>query len=132
MPKLSLGFVNDVLGTGNRGRLTILGALGGNYILKPRNTLYPEMPENEHLTMMLAQQFGIITVPASLIRLKSGELSYITKRIDRLATGEKRHMLDMFQVLEAFDKYRGSMEKIGKAVAEYCNNTLFDLLRLLN
>ena len=129
-PKLSLGFVNDLVNNGNIGRLTILGALGGNYILKPQNTLYPQMPENEHATMLMAQQFGIPTVPASLIRLKSGELSYITKRIDRLASGEKKHMLDMFQILEAFEKYRGSMEKVGKAVEDYCSNILLDLLRL--
>lgn len=39
-------------------------------------------------------------------------------------------MLDMFQILEAFDKYRSSVEKVGKAVAEHSANTLLDLLRL--
>ena len=53
------------------------------------------MPANEHLTMRLAESFGIQTVPSSLIRLQSGELSYITKRIDREQGGEKKHMLDM-------------------------------------
>ena len=38
-------------------------------------------------------------------------------------------MIDMFQVVEAFDKYRGSMERIGKAIHEYADNTLLDLLR---
>ena len=65
------------------------------------------MPENEHLTMKMAEICGITTVMSSLIRLKSGELSYITKRIDRDDNGNKSHMLDMFQILEAFDKYRG-------------------------
>jgi serine/threonine-protein kinase HipA len=35
-------------------------------------------------------------------------------------------MLDMFQITEAFDKYRGSMEKIGKALDSYSTNTLLD------
>lgn len=129
-PKLSLGFIREVLQDGSKGRLTVMGALGGNYILKPQNELFPQMPENEHLTMRMAELCGIVLVPSSLIRLKSGELSYLTKRIDRTETGEKIHMLDMFQILEAFDKYRSSVEKVGKAVAEHSANTLLDLLRL--
>ncbi|MDD3787421.1 MAG: HipA domain-containing protein [Petrimonas sp.] len=129
-PKLSLGFINDVLQDGSKGRLTVMGALGGNYILKPQNGTFLQMPENEHLTMRMAELCGISVVPSSLIRLKSGELSYITKRIDRTEIGEKIHMLDMFQILEAFDKYKSSVEKVGKAVGEHSSNTLFDLLRL--
>lgn len=128
-PKLSLGFIKDVLQNENKGRLTVVGALGGNYILKPQNKTFPEMPENEHLTMKMAEIFGISIVPSSLIRLKSGELSYITKRIDRKENGEKIHMQDMFQITEAFDKYRSSLEKIAKAITEYSSNTLLDLLR---
>ncbi|MDD4778343.1 MAG: HipA domain-containing protein [Fermentimonas sp.] len=129
-PKLSLGLIKEILNEKEQGRLTILGALDGNYILKPQNEAFPQMPENEHLTMRMAEICGISVVPSSLIRLKSGELSYITKRIDRTESSEKIHMLDMFQILEAFDKYKSSMEKVGKAVAEYTSNTLLDLLRL--
>ena len=129
-PKLSLGFIKEKLADGTKGRLTVLEALGGHYILKPQNTAFPEMPENEHLTMKIAELLGIQTVISSLIRLKSGELSYITKRIDRTEKSEKIHMLDMFQITEAFDKYRSSMEKVGKAVIEHSSNTLLDVLRL--
>lgn len=129
-PKLSLGFIKNVLQDGNKGRLTVMGALGGNYILKPQNEIFPQMPENEQLTMRIAELCGISVVPSTLIRLKSGELSYLTKRIDRTETGEKIHMLDMFQILEAFDKYKNSVEKVEKAVAEHSSNTLLDLLRL--
>lgn len=129
-PKLSLGFIKEKLADGTKGRLTVLEALGGQYILKPQNSTFPEMPENEHLTMKLAELLGIQTVLSSLIRLKSGELSYITKRIDRTTKGGKIHMLDMFQITEAFDKYRSSMEKVGKAVIEHSSNTLLDVLRL--
>lgn len=129
-PKLSLGFIKEKLADGTKGRLTVLEALGGQYILKPQNSTFPEMPENEHLTMKLAELLGIKTVLSSLIRLKSAELSYITKRIDRTTKGGKIHMLDMFQITEAFDKYRSSMEKVGKAVIEHSSNTLLDVLRL--
>jgi serine/threonine-protein kinase HipA len=130
-PKLSLSIVNDALQDGNKGRLTVVGALGGNYIFKPPSAQFPEMPENEHLTMRIAETFGINTVKSSLIRLQSGELSYMTKRIDRTAAGEKIHMLDMFQITEAFDKYKSSMEKVGKALNEYSDNTLLDKLYFL-
>lgn len=124
-PKLSMSLV---AGSTNQAdsRLTIVGALGGHYIFKPPSDRFPEMPENEHLTMRMAEAFGIPTVPSSLIRLASGERSYLTKRIDRKETGEKVHMLDMFQITEASDKYKGSMEKVGKALDAYSSHALLD------
>ena len=116
--KLSMSLLNAVKKKAEK-RLTIVGALGGEYIFKPPSERFKEMPENEHLTMRIAETFGIRVVPSSLIRLASGELAYITKRVDRTASGEKVHMLDMFQITEAFDKYKSSMEKIGKALNNY-------------
>lgn len=130
-PKLSLSVVKNTIQDEEKGRLTVVGALGGNYIFKPPSDHFPEMPENEHVTMRIAEAFGINVVKSSLIRLKSGELSYITKRIDRTDIGEKTHMLDMFQITEAFDKYKSSMEKVGKALQEYSDNTLLDLVYFL-
>ena len=123
--KLSLSLVRKTKETADN-RLTIVGALGGQYIFKPPSEHYREMPQNEHLSMRIARSFGIRVVPSSLIRLASGELSYITKRIDRSDSGEKIHMIDMFQITEANDKYKSSMEKIGKAIGEYSVNTLLD------
>lgn len=130
-PKLSLTLINSSLEDGGKGRLTVVGALGGNYIFKPPSELFAEMPQNEHVTMRMAEAFGIKTAKSSLIRLKSGELSYITKRFDRTDLGEKIHMLDMFQILEAFDKYKSSMEKVGKAIGQYSNRSIFDKLYYL-
>lgn len=127
-PKLSLTMVNAALEDDKNGRLTVVGALGGNYILKPPSAIFPEMPQNEHLTMRMADAFGIKTAKSSLIRLKSGELSYITKRFDRTDMGEKIHMIDMYQVLGAFDKYKSSMERVGKAIGQYSTRAIFDKL----
>ena len=124
-PKLSMSLVTQSE-TKDTPRLTVVGALGGHYIFKPPTPQFSEMPENEHLTMRIAEAFGLNTVPSSLIRLASGELAYITKRIDRTTEGEKIHMLDLFQVTEAYDKYKGSMEKVGKAIGQYSSNTLLD------
>lgn len=124
-PKLSMSLVKKAK-EGADSRLTVVGALGGHYILKPPSDRFPEMPQNEHVTMRIAEAFGLRVVPSSLIRLASGELSYITKRVDRLDSGEKVHMIDMFQITEAFNKYKGSMEKVGKALGSYSSNTLLD------
>lgn len=122
--KLSMSLVSEAKDQSDT-RLTVVGALGGRYIFKPPSELFPEMPANEHLTMRIAETMGIPVVSSSLIRLASGELSYITKRIDRQGN-EKVHMLDMFQITEAYDKYKSSMEKVGKAIGQYSSNTLLD------
>jgi len=123
--KLSMSIVKEAQENSN-SRLTVVGALGGNFILKPPTAAYPEMPENEHVTMRMAESFGIRVVPSSLIRLASGEISYLTRRIDRAVSGGKIHMLDMFQITEAFDKYKSSLEKVGKALHQFSGNTLLD------
>ena len=129
-PKLSLSLIPNTLQKSPSPRLTVVGASGGNYIFKPPNAIYPELPENEHLTMSLAAALRIPTVPACMIRLKSGELAYITKRIDRAEDGTKVHMLDLFQITEAVDKYKSSMERVGKALKLYSSETLMDQYKL--
>lgn len=128
-PKLSLGWIKTALENGHQGRLTIMDALEGNYILKPQNADYPQMPENEHLSMKLAELFKIDIVPVNMIRLLSGELCYITKRIDRNPDGSKNHMIDFLQIIELTDKYKGSMESLGAAIGDLSVNTLLDKLR---
>ena len=80
-PKLSLT-VEKIAGEPKASRFTIVG-LWGEYILKPPTEEFMNLPENEDLTMHLSEVFGINTAAHSLIRLKSGELAYITKRFDR-------------------------------------------------
>ena len=104
---------------GTERRFTLVGLWGG-YILKPPTALYPHLPEVEDVTMHLAQLAKIKTAPHSLIRLQSGNLAYITKRIDRTKKG-KLAMEDMCQLTERLteDKYHGSYEQIGKVIQKY-------------
>jgi serine/threonine-protein kinase HipA len=125
-PKLSLGWIKNTLEEGKSGRLTIMDALEGLYILKPQNTQYDQMPENEHLSMRLAELFKIDVVPSNLIRLATGELCYITRRIDRGKDNVKIHMIDFLQILELEDKYLGTMENLGKTIGDLSVNTLLD------
>jgi serine/threonine-protein kinase HipA len=123
-PKLSL----DLERQGTASRLTLVG-LWGQYILKPPFGDFPTMPENEDLTMHLATLFGIKTVPHTLIRLQTGELAYLTKRIDRLPDGRKVAMEDFCQLAErqTADKYKGSMEQVAKLILRYSSQAPFDL-----
>ena len=128
-PKLSLAFEKSVKGTPNR--LTLLGVLG-HFILKPPHPDYPALVANEHLTMQLASSFGLLTVPFSFIKLESGELAYITRRIDRLSDGTRLPMEDFCQLTERLTeyKYRASMEQIGKALRKFSTSPGLDAVRL--
>jgi serine/threonine-protein kinase HipA len=125
-PKISMAMVKEMA----KNRLTVVGALGGYYILKPPSDRFLEMPENEHLTMRLAEAYGIRVVPSTLFQMASGQRAYLTRRIDRKPDGTKIHMLDMFQITEAHNKYKSSMEKVGNALHQYSANTLLDKLFL--
>jgi serine/threonine-protein kinase HipA len=109
-------------------RFTITGMWGG-FILKPPSQYYPHLPEVEDLTMHLASMAKIKVVPHSLIRLVSGNLAYITKRIDRVKK-EKLHMEDMCQLTDkrTEDKYRGSYEQVAKALLKFSSNPGLDVV----
>lgn len=109
-------------------RFTIVGLWGG-YILKPPTSIYLQLPEVEDLTMHLANIVKIKTAPHSLIRLQSGNLAYITKRIDRTQKS-KLAMEDMCQLTERMteDKYHGSYEQIAKCILKYSSSPGLDLI----
>ncbi len=126
-PKLSLHLASSEQPDRPK-RFTIVGMWGG-YILKPPTHHYPHLPEVEDLTMHLAETAKIKVVPHSLIRLQSGNLAYITKRIDRVKK-DKLHMEDMCQLTERLseDKYHGSYEQIAKAILQYSVNPGLDVV----
>lgn len=127
--KISLDILKETKGN---LRFTIVG-LWGRYILKPPSEKFPGLPENEDLTMKLASLFKINTVPHALIPLESGELCYITKRIDRSGNGNKICMEDMCQLTGKLteQKYNGSYEQIAGAIKKFSSNPGFDLVTLL-
>ena len=109
-------------------RLTIVG-LWGDFIFKPQTQTYKTLPENEDLTMHLAEIAKIKVVPHTLIRLQDGTLGYLTKRIDRTSEGGKIPMEDMCQLTERQTeyKYKSSYEQIAKVIAKHSYVPLLDL-----
>lgn len=126
-PKLSLNVEKHKNGP---SRLTIVG-FHGDFILKPPTAQFKELPENEDVTMHLAELVKMKTAKHGLIRLKSGELAYITKRFDRYKS-DKIAVEDFCQLSENLTehKYRGSIEKIGKLVYTFTMNRGFEAQRL--
>lgn len=114
---------------GEPQRFTIVG-LWGRFILKPQTELYANLPENEDLTMHMAEAAGIKTVTHSLIRFADGELCYITRRVDRTKKGAKIAMEDMCQLSERLteDKYKGSYERIAKLIRQHSSAPLLDVV----
>ena len=126
-PKLSMDINRG--GRDEPDRLTIVG-LWGRYILKPKSDTYPWLPEDEDLTMHLATLARIQVVPHALIRFSDGELTYITRRIDRDDDGRKYLMEDACQLSErlASDKYKSSYENVGKLIRSYSSMPQLDVV----
>lgn len=94
----------------------------GNYIIKPQNDIFPELPENEDVTMKMAKVYGLEVPLHGLIYSKDGSLSYFIKRFDRYSKGKKYATEDFAQLTgnSRDTKYDYTMEKLVKVIEEYC------------
>ena len=109
-PKLSLK-----LDKKNNALISV--AEGGEYILKPQTAAFPNIPENEQCCMDIAAEFKIAVPPHCLLPLKDKSWAYIVKRFDR-ESGVKIHQEEFFQILGSGNKYKGSVEQIGRKLKE--------------
>ena len=94
----------------------------GKYIIKPQHHIYPQLPENEDLTMKMASICGINTPIHGMIYSKDGTLSYFIKRFDRLGKNSKLPLEDFAQLAEEKreTKYEYSVEKLIKLIDNNC------------
>lgn len=95
----------------------------GTYIIKPQNDLFPQLPENEDLTMRMAKAFGLNVPFHGMLYAKDGSLSYFIKRFDRYGKGKKYATEDFAQLTgnTRDTKYRFTMEKLVPVIEEYCS-----------
>lgn len=95
----------------------------GTYIIKPQNDLFPELPENEDLTMRMAKVFGLDVPFHGMLYAKDGSLSYFIKRFDRYGKGKKYATEDFAQLTgnTRDTKYRFTMEKLVPVIDEFCS-----------
>jgi serine/threonine-protein kinase HipA len=104
----------------------------GRYILKPQHHIYPQMPENEDLTMRLAESIGLDVPIHGLIWAKDDTLTYFIKRFDRKGQKDKIPVEDFSQLagLSRDTKYNFSMEKLVKLVNEHCTFPAIEKVKL--
>ena len=105
---------------------------GGKYILKPQHNVYYQMPENEDLTMRLAEVIGLELPIHGLIWSKDNSLTYFIKRFDRKGQNDKIPVEDFAQLagLNRDTKYDYSMEKIVTLINMYCTFPAIENIKL--
>jgi serine/threonine-protein kinase HipA len=103
----------------------------GRFILKPPSLDFPELPENEDLTMRLAAAVGIEVPVHGLVRARDRSLTYFIKRFDR--AGRSRVPLEDFAQLSGASretKYDSSMEKVAGVVDRFCTFPAIERIKL--
>ncbi|HSW70098.1 MAG TPA: HipA domain-containing protein [Gammaproteobacteria bacterium] len=105
----------------------------GHYILKPQNEYYPELPQNEALTMSLAKIIGLEVPVHGLIYSKDNSLTYFIKRFDRVGHHKKLAVEDFAQLSGAdrHTKYESSMENVANIIEKYCSFPKIEFVKLL-
>lgn len=105
---------------------------GGFFIIKPQSPTYSELPQNEDLTMKLADCIGIETPLHGLMHCIDGSLSYFIKRFDRKGKGEKIGVEDFAQLAGASreTKYDFSMERLIPLIEKFCTFPLIEKRKL--
>jgi serine/threonine-protein kinase HipA len=104
----------------------------GLYIFKPPHDVYEEVPQNEDLTMRLAEAVGFNIPLHGMIYGKDNSLTYFVKRFDRTGRNKKIAVEDFAQLSGASrnTKYKSSMEKVVKVVDQFCTFPLVENLKL--
>jgi serine/threonine-protein kinase HipA len=117
--KLSISGVQPKLSVAwdRKKGLLVPAAEGGEYILKPQTSSFPNIPENEQCCMDMADALGIDTPAHALISLNDGSWAYVVRRFDR-KDGKKIHQEDFSQILGRENKYSGSVEEIGRRLKQ--------------
>lgn len=105
---------------------------GGEYILKPQNNFYPELPENESLTMKLADLIGIEVPLSGMIYSSDGRFTYFIKRFDRYGRNKKLSLEDFAQLAgkSRETKYDYSMEKLVTLIDTSCTFPAIEKVKL--
>ena len=105
---------------------------GGEYILKPQNIFYPELPENESLTMKLAELIEIEVPLSGMVYSSDGKFTYFIKRFDRYGRNKKLSVEDFAQLAgkSRDTKYDYSMEKLVTLIDAFCTFPAIEKVKL--
>jgi len=106
--------------------------LGGEFILKPQNPMFGQLPENEDLSLKMAKKCGIEVPIHGLIFSKDKKLTYFIKRFDRKGRNKKIAVEDFSQLSGETreTKYNSSMEKLVNIIDKYCTFPAIEKIKL--
>ncbi|HEX4044769.1 MAG TPA: HipA domain-containing protein, partial [Gammaproteobacteria bacterium] len=104
----------------------------GHYILKTPSEYFPELPENEAITMSLATTIGLDVPVHGLIYAKDNSMTYFIKRFDRVGHNKKLAIEDFTQLsgLDRNTKYDSSMEKVANIISAFCTFPKVEFVKL--
>lgn len=105
---------------------------GGRFILKPQVPEWPEVPQNEDLSMHLAALAGVSVPEHGMVFSSDGSLVYFVRRFDR--RGNSKIAVEDFGQLAGLSrntKYDFSMEKMVGIVDRFCTFPALEKLKLL-
>lgn len=111
----------------------VIADRGGRFIIKPQHEIYPNLPENEALTMHLARLAGIEVPVCGLVRCVDGSWSYFVRRFDRVGHRGRVAVEDFAQLagLSRDTKYDFSMERLVGLLDAYCTFPAIEKVKLL-
>lgn len=104
----------------------------GRFILKPQS-MWPQIPENEDLTMHLAEISGMEVPLHGMVYAMDQSLVYFIARFDRYGRSlRKIHVEDFAQILgeSRQTKYSGSMELVIQVIERYCTFPVLEKSKL--
>jgi len=106
--------------------------LRGEFILKPQNPMFRQLPENEDLSLKMAKKCGIEVPIHGLIFSKDKKLTYFIKRFDRKGRNKKIAVEDFSQLSGETreTKYNSSMEKVVNIIDKYCTFPAIEKIKL--
>ena len=107
---------------------------GGRYIFKPQTQSYREVPENEDVTMRLAECIGIDVPLHGLVYSIDNTMTYFIRRFDREGRNKKLAVEDFAQLSgkDRETKYDASMEQIASLIEQFCTFPAIEKLKLFN
>jgi len=107
---------------------------GGRYIFKPQTKNYREVPENEDVTMRLAELIGIDVPFHGMVYSKDNTMTYFIRRFDRVGRNKKVAVEDFAQLSgkDRETKYDSSMEQIISLIDQFSTFPAIEKLKLFN
>lgn len=114
------------------GRMEVVDN-GGRFIVKPPHLVYPELPENETLTMSLAETVGIEVPVHGLLLNADNTRSYFIRRFDR--QGWNKLPVEDFAQLSGASrdtKYNSSTERLIEVIDRFCTFPALERLQFFS